>query len=162
MTDTRILAITRGHVVPVNAPEIPGGTVVVIDGVISAVGGSDTAIPGGAEVIGATGKWVLPGVVESHAHLGVAEDGECWSGEDTNEMTDPNGARFRALDGIDIEEVGFRYALVGGVTTAVVKPGSGSPIGGRTVAIKTWAGRTVDERGISADGSVKGALGGNP
>src|SRR5699024_11133694 len=51
---------------------------------------------------------------------------------------------------------------VGGVTTAVVKPGSGSPIGGRTVAIKTWGGRTVDEQVISADVSVKSALRENP
>ncbi|HIZ37575.1 MAG TPA: amidohydrolase [Candidatus Ruania gallistercoris] len=162
MTDTRILAITGGHVVPVHAPEIPGGTVVITDGVISTVGGPDTTVPDGAETIDATGKWVLPGFVESHAHLGVAEDGEGWSGDDTNEMTDPNGARFRALDGIDIEEVGFRDALAGGVTTAVVKPGSGNPIGGRTVAIKTWGGRTVDEQLISADVSVKSALGENP
>ena len=162
MTDTRILAITGGHVVPVHAPEITGGTVVITDGVISAVGGPDTTVPDGAETIDATGKWVLPGFVESHAHLGVAEDGEGWSGDDTNEMTDPNGARFRALDGIDIEEVGFRDALAGGVTTAVVKPGSGNPIGGRTVAIKTWGGRTVDEQLISADVSVKSALGENP
>ena len=162
MSNERILAVTGGNVVPVSAAEIPGGTVIITDGVITEVGGPDIPVPDGAEVIDATGKWVLPGFVESHAHLGVAEDGEGWSGEDTNEMTDPNGARFRALDGIDIEEVGFRDALVGGVTTAVVKPGSGSPIGGRTVAIKTWGGRTVDEQVISADVSVKSALGENP
>lgn len=162
MSNTRTLAVIGGHVVPVNAPEIAGGSVVVSDGVITAVGGPDTPVPDGADVIDATGKWVLPGFVEAHAHLGVAEDGEGWSGEDTNEMTDPNGARFRALDGIDIEEVGFRDALAGGVTTAVVKPGSGNPIGGRTVAIKTWGGRTVDEQVISTAVSVKSALGENP
>lgn len=103
-----------------------------------------------------------PGFVEAHGHLGVHEDGEGWSGNDTNEMTDPNGARFRALDGIDIEEVGFRDALRGGVTTAVIKPGSGNPIGGRTVAMKTWGGRTVDEQVLAHDVSVKSALGENP
>ncbi len=162
MSNERTLAVVGGNVVPVSAPEIPGGTVIITDGVITAVGGPDTPVPDGATVLDATGKWVLPGFVEAHAHLGVAEDGEGWSGEDTNEMTDPNGARFRALDGIDIEEVGFRDALAGGVTTAVVKPGSGNPIGGRTVAIKTWGGRTVDEQVISADVSVKSALGENP
>jgi imidazolonepropionase-like amidohydrolase len=92
----------------------------------------------------------------------VHEDGEGWSGNDTNEMTDPNGSRFRAIDGIDIEEVGFRDALRGGVTTVVVKPGSGNPIGGRTVAVKTWGGRTVDEQVLALDVSVKSALGENP
>ncbi len=161
MTST-ITALTGGYVVPVSSPAIDGGTVVLEDGVIKAVGDADTPIPDGAQVIDVAGKWVLPGFVESHAHLGVHEDGEGWSGQDTNEMTDPNGARFRALDGIDIEEVGFRDALIGGVTTAVIKPGSGNPIGGRTVAIKTWGGRTVDEQVIELDVSVKSALGENP
>jgi imidazolonepropionase-like amidohydrolase len=158
----RTLAVTGGYVVPVSSDPIDGGTVVVTDGVITAVGGPDTAVPDDAEVIDATGSWVLPGFVESHGHLGVHEDGEGWSGNDTNEMTDPNGSRFRALDGIDIEEVGFRDALRGGVTTAVIKPGSGNPIGGRTVAVKTWGGRTVDEQILAMDVSVKSALGENP
>ncbi|MDD7961496.1 amidohydrolase [Microbacterium thalli] len=158
----RILAVVNGRIVPVSAPVIEGGTVIVEDGVITAVGGSDTVIPDGAEVVDAGGHWVLPGFVEAHGHLGVHEDGEGWSGNDTNEMTDPNGARFRALDGIDIDEVGFRDALRGGVTSVVIKPGSGNPIGGRTVAIKTWGGRTVDEQIIAENVSVKSALGENP
>jgi imidazolonepropionase-like amidohydrolase len=158
----RILAVTNGYVVPVSSDPIENGTVVVADGVIAAVGGPDTPVPDAAEVVDAAGAWVVPGFVESHGHLGVHEDGEGWSGNDTNEMTDPNGSRFRAIDGIDIEEVGFRDALRGGVTTVVVKPGSGNPIGGRTVAIKTWGGRTVDEQVLATDVSVKSALGENP
>lgn len=159
---TEILAITGGYVVPVSAEPIEHGTVVITDGVISAVGAADTPVPDGARIVDVAGKWVLPGFVEAHGHLGVHEDGEGWSGNDTNEMTAANGARLRALDGIDIEEVGFRDALRGGVTTAVIKPGSGNPIGGRTVAIKTWGGRTVDEQVLSLDVSVKSALGENP
>lgn len=162
MSTQRHTAITGGRVVPVSAPPIEQGTVIITDGRISAVGGPDTPVPPGAEVIDARGKWVLPGFVEAHAHLGVHEDGEGWSGDDTNEMTDANGARFRAIDGIDIEDIAFQDALGGGVTTAVVKPGSGNPIGGRTVAIKTWGGRTVDEQVISDTVSVKSALGENP
>jgi imidazolonepropionase-like amidohydrolase len=159
---SRILAVTNGYVVPVSSDPIDNGTVVVTDGVITAIGGSGTPIPEGAEVVDASGSWVVPGFVESHGHLGVHEDGEGWSGNDTNEMTDPNGSRFRAIDGIDIEEVGFRDALRGGVTTVVIKPGSGNPIGGRTVAVKTWGGRTVDEQVLAHDVSVKSALGENP
>src|SRR5690349_4064661 len=159
---TEFLAITGGYVVPVSGDPIENGTVVVTDGVISDVGGPDTAVPDGARTVDVSGSWVVPGFVEAHGHLGVHEEGEGWSGNDTNEMTDPNGARFRALDGIDIEEVGFRDALRGGVTTAVIKPGSGNPIGGRTVAIKTWGGRTVDEQVLALDVSVKSALGENP
>ena len=112
-------------------------------------------------MVDATGKWVLPGFIDAHAHLGVWEEGEGWAGDDVNEMTDPVGARLRALDAINPADEGFADALAGGVTSCVVKPGSGNPIGGQTVAIKTW-GRIVDEMIIKSPASVKSALGENP
>src|SRR5690606_34503443 len=118
-------------------------------------------VPAGAEVVNAEGLWVLPGFVEAHAHLGVHEEAEGWAGQDTNEMTNPNGARLKALDAINPADLGFADALSGGVTSAVVKPGSGNPIGGQTVAVKCW-GRTVDEMVIREPVSVKSALGENP
>ncbi|GMA24138.1 amidohydrolase [Luteimicrobium album] len=164
ITTTRgSVAITNAYVVPVASPPIEGGTVLVTDGVIEAVGtSSDVTVPDGVRVVDAGGRWVLPGFVESHGHVGVHEEGEGWAGNDTNEMTDPNGSHLRALDGINVEEEGFRDALAGGVTTVVVKPGSGNPIGGQTVAIKTWGGRTVDEQIVADAVSVKSALGENP
>lgn len=155
------VAVVGGRVVPVDGEPVENGTVLVVDGVIAAVG-ADVEVPDGVRVVDATGRWVLPGFVEAHAHLGVTEEGVGWAGDDVNEMTGPNMAAVRALDAIDIEEEGFRDALVGGVTSAVVKPGSGNPIGGQTVAIKTWGGRTVDEQVIRAAVSVKSALGENP
>ncbi|WP_454083326.1 amidohydrolase [Georgenia sp. Marseille-Q6866] len=160
-TRTASVAVTGGYVVPVDGEPIENGTVLVLDGVIAAIG-ADVEVPEGVRVVDATGSWVLPGFVESHAHMGVSEEGEGWAGADVNEMTDPVGAGLRALDAINIEEEGFRDSLVGGVTSAVVKPGSGNPIGGQTVAIKTWGGRTVDEQVIRERVSVKSALGENP
>ena len=157
---TGTVAITGGRVVPIDAEPIEGGTVLVVDGTITAVG-TDVEIPDGADVVDATGRWVLPGFVDAHAHVGVHEEGESGVGNDTNEMTDPNGARFRALDGINPADIGFTDALSGGVTSVVVKPGSGNPIGGQTVAIKTW-GRVVDEMVMKSPCSVKSALGENP
>lgn len=156
------LAITGGYVVPVEGDPIERGTVLVEDGRIAAVGGVDAVeVPAGAEVVNAEGLWVLPGFVEAHAHLGVHEEAEGWAGQDTNEMTNPNGARLKALDAINPADLGFADALSGGVTSAVVKPGSGNPIGGQTVAVKCW-GRTVDEMVIREPVSVKSALGENP
>lgn len=155
------VAVTNGYVVPVASPPVENGTVLVEDGVITAVG-ADVVVPDGVRTIDAAGRWVLPGFVEAHAHMGVMEEAEGWAGNDTNEMTDPNGSALRALDGINVEDEGFRDALVGGVTSAVVKPGSGNPIGGQTVAIKTWGGRTVDEQVFQESVSVKSALGENP
>lgn len=135
--------------VPVAGPPIPAGTVLIRDGIIVAVG-TDVTIPAGVPVVDVSGRWVLPG---------VDEEAQGWAGDDTNEMTSPNTAQVRALDAINIEDEGFRDALIGGVTTAGVKPGSGNPIGGRTVAIMTWGGRTVDEQVITDVVSVKSALG---
>ncbi|MEW9553121.1 amidohydrolase [Nonomuraea sp. NPDC050783] len=154
------LAITGGHVVPVDGDPIDGGTVLITDGKIAEVG-ADVAIPDGCTVVDAAGAWVLPGFVEAHGHLGVHEEAEGWAGSDTNEMTDPNGARLRALDAINPADLAFADALSGGVTTAVIKPGSGNPIGGQTVAVKCW-GRSVDEMVIKEPASVKSALGENP
>jgi imidazolonepropionase-like amidohydrolase len=154
------VAITGGYVVPVVGEPIEGGTVLIQDGKIVAVG-VDVEVPDGVPVVDAAGGWVLPGFVEAHGHLGVHEEGEGWAGQDTNEMTDPNGARLRALDAINAADQGFADALSGGVTTAVVKPGSGNVIGGQTVAVKCW-GRTADEMLVRNPVSVKSALGENP
>ncbi|MEU1719970.1 amidohydrolase [Nonomuraea sp. NPDC005692] len=154
------LAIINGYVVPVDGDPIEGGTVLVGDGKIVAVG-RDVRIPDSATAVDADGGWVLPGFVEAHGHLGVYEEAEGWAGNDTNEMTDPNGARLRALDAINPADQGFADALSGGVTTVVIKPGSGNPIGGQTVAVKCW-GRSVDEMLVREPVSVKSALGENP
>jgi imidazolonepropionase-like amidohydrolase len=155
-------AIVGGYVVPVDGSPVDGGTVLLDGDRIAAVGpAADVDVPEDAVLVDAAGAWVLPGFVDAHAHLGVHEEGEGWSGNDTNEMTDPNGSRFRALDGIDPTEAGFDDALAGGVTSVVIKPGSGNPIGGRTVGVKTWA-RNAFEMVFAESVSVKSALGENP
>lgn len=159
---TMDLAITGGYVVPIEGKPISGGTVLISNGKVAAVGeDADFDVPDGIRTIDADGTWVLPGFVEAHAHVGIGEEAEGWEGRDYNEMTDPNGARLRAIDGINPDDEGFRDALAGGVTTAVVKPGSGNPIGGQTIAVKCW-GRTVDDMVIRDPASVKSALGENP
>ncbi|MET9708778.1 amidohydrolase [Nocardiopsis alba] len=156
------IAITSGYVVPVAGDPIEGGTVLISDGRITAVGAADEiTVPEGAEIVDAAGKWVLPGFVEAHGHVGIHEETIGWAGNDTNEMTDPNGARMRAIDAINPADQGFIDALSGGVTSSVIKPGSGNPIGGRTVAIKMW-GRSMEDRLLKEPASVKSALGENP
>lgn len=158
-----IIAITGGRIVPVVGPEIENGTVLFQDGKISCVGTADeVTVPGHAQVINAAGKWVLPGFLESHGHVGIAEEANGPAGDDTNEMTQPTTAGVRAIDAVNIEDEGFRDALAGGITSVVIKPGSGNVIGGESVAIKTWGGRTIDEQVIKHEVSVKAALGENP
>ena len=68
---TQTIAITGGHVVPVEGDPVDGGTVLLRDGKIAAVEGPGFAVPDVAEVVDATGKWVLPGFIDAHAHAGV-------------------------------------------------------------------------------------------
>ncbi|MVA77682.1 amidohydrolase family protein [Auraticoccus sp. F435] len=153
------LAITDAHVVPVTAEPFRG-TVLVTDGTITALG-PDVEVPAGAEVVDAGGGWLLPGFVDAHTHLGVHEEGEGWSGDDTNEMTDPVTAHVRALDAIYPGDLGFTDALGGGVTTVCVNPGSGNVVGGLCVALHT-SGRTVEEMVLRSPAGLKAALGENP
>ena len=157
--DKSTLAITNAHVVPIEG-EPYDGTVVVTGGRISAVG-KRARVPRGAVVVDAEGGWVLPGFVDAHTHVGVWGEGEGWSGQDTNEMTDPNTAQVRALDAIYPADIGFTDALVGGITTVCVNPGSGNVIGGHCVAVHTH-GRTVDDMVLRSPAGLKSALGENP
>ncbi len=152
-------AVVNAHVVPVEGDPFDG-TVVISEGRITALG-ADVEVPDGIEVVDAGGRWLLPGFIDAHTHLGVHEEGEGWAGNDSNELTDPVTAGVRALDAINPVETGFEDALAGGVTAVNVNPGSGNPIGGLTVAIHTH-GRTVDEMVLRSPSGLKSALGENP
>ena len=154
------VAIVGGLVVPITAEPIDGATILIENGKIAAIGvGLD--VPADAHVIDAAGRWVLPGFIEAHGHVGVHEEGEGWAGSDTNELTEPVTAHVRALDAINPADLGFRDAISGGVLAVNVNPGSGNPIGGQTAALKCW-GRTVDEMLLRAPAGMKSALGENP
>jgi imidazolonepropionase-like amidohydrolase len=154
-------AITGGRVVPIEGEPIDGGTVLVESGKIAAIGGPGFEVPADTEVIDASCKWVLPGFIDAHAHVGVHEEAEGWEGNDTNEGTRPVTAYVRALDAINPADIGFRDAISGGVLAVNVNPGSGNPIGGQTVALKCW-GRTVDQMLLREPSGLKSALGENP
>jgi imidazolonepropionase-like amidohydrolase len=155
------IAIAGGRVVPIEGDPIDGGTVLVADGRISAVLGPGARLPDGVPVIDAAGKWVLPGLIDAHTHLGAYEDGMGWAGMDTNELTGPNQAQVRVVDAINPADVGFGDAIAGGVLAVNVQPGSGNPIGGQTAAVRCW-GRTVEDMVLRAPSGLKSALGENP
>ncbi|MBO0838329.1 MAG: amidohydrolase, partial [Actinobacteria bacterium] len=141
----RTVAIVGGRVVPITGEPIEPGVVTVTNGKVTAVGRAGIiSVPDGVPVIDAAGRWVLPGFIEAHGHVGVHEEGEGWAGSDSNELSEPVTAQVRALDAINPADLGFRDAIAGGVLAVNVNPGSGNPIGGQTAAIKCW-GRTVDE-----------------
>ena len=155
-----MLAIVGGHILTITKGEIEKGTLLIDEGKIVAVG-REVEVPAGASIIDATGKYVLPGLIDAHTHVGIGEEAQGWAGMDVNEMTDPVTAHLRAIDAINPEDEGFRDALRGGVTAIQINPGSANIIGGLTVAMKTF-GRTVDEMALRSPSGLKAALGENP
>jgi imidazolonepropionase-like amidohydrolase len=112
------------------------GFVLMREGEIAAVGAGDgPGTPAGAVVVDARGKFVTPGIVDPHSHMGVAPVPESEGHDDVNELTDPITAGLRAEHSFWPEDAALERAVAGGVTTIGVLPGSGNLVGGRGVVI---------------------------
>src|SRR5579864_5309006 len=117
--------------------QIDNGTVVFADGAIQAVGGPDLASPAGALEIDGTGKFVTPGIIDIHSHLGDYPSPGVEANSDGNEATDPVRPEVWAEHSVWPQDPGFARALVnGGVTTLQILPGSANLFGGRSVVVK--------------------------
>ena len=156
------VVIYGGTLLTVTHGEIPKGSILIVDGKIREIGPSVDAPPG-AEVILAEGKFVMPGIVDTHSHIGVYSWPDVEANSDGNEMSDPNQAGVRAMDAVNLEDPAIGRALAGGVTTIQILPGSGNIIGGETVTVKLRPGATLDEMIFAgAPRGLKMALGENP
>ena len=156
-----MIAIKNGTVWTITNGVIEGGTVLVDDGKIAAIG-IDLPIPEDAEVIDATGKIVMPGLIDAHTHVGIFGDGIGWDHADGNEMTDPITPHLRALDAVHPEDIAFKDLLEAGVTTVLTGPGSANLIGGQWICIKTIPTPNIDEMILLEPAGMKMALGENP
>jgi len=140
------------------------GTVIFSDGVIKAVGGPDLPSPAGAVEIDGTGKWVTPGVIDVHSHLGDYPSPGVEGNSDGNEATSPVRPEVWAEHSVWPQDPGFSRALVnGGVTTLQILPGSANLFGGRSVTLKNVPARTA--QGMKFPGApygLKMACGENP
>jgi imidazolonepropionase-like amidohydrolase len=119
--------------------------VLLQNGLVSAVG-AGIVPPPGVTVIEAQGRWVTPGIVDPHSHLGnfptpfTAED---VTGTDVNENSEPNTAHVWSQHSINVQDPGFARALAGGVTTLQIMPGSMNLFGGRSIVLRNVAAPTV-------------------
>ena len=142
--------------------QIDGGSVLLENGRITAIG-ADIAAPDGANTINAQGKWVTPGIIDNHSHLGVYAAPGVEAHADGNEITAPVTAEVWAEHGVWPQDPGFTRALAGGVTSMQVLPGSANLFGGRGVILKNVVGRTVqDMKFPDAPYTLKMACGENP
>jgi len=144
--------------------KIENGVVFISGGKISSVGGPDTLIPSGTTVIDGAGKFVTPGIIDIHSHLGDYPTPSVEAHSDGNEATSPITPEVWAEHSVWPQDPGFSRALAnGGVTALQVLPGSANLMGGRSVVLKNVYARTV--QGMKFPGApygMKMACGENP
>jgi imidazolonepropionase-like amidohydrolase len=148
------VVIKNATVMTATHGNIKNGSILIKDGKIVAVGETVNA-PASATVIDAQGKYVTPGIVDSHSHIALDDD--------VNEATSPVTPQMIMKDAFDYQDKAIYRALAGGVTTSLLLHGSANMIGGQAVVIKHKFGATRDEMLFpNAPGSIKFASGENP
>lgn len=157
------MAIVGATVLTGAGQKIEGGVVVVTDGRIAAVGGADTPVPAGHQVVDARGRFVTPGVIDIHSHLGVYPSPGVQGMSDGNEATNPNTAQVWSEHSIWPQDPGFNTARAGGVTTIQILPGSANLFGGRGVTLRNVPSVTMQGMKFpNAPYGLKMACGENP
>ena len=148
------VVIKNALVMTVTHGNIKNGSIYIKDGKIAAVG-ENVSAPAGATVIDAGGKYVTPGIVDSHSHIAL--------GDDVNEATSPITPHMMMKDAFDYQDKAIYRALAGGVTTSLLLHGSANMIGGQAIVIKHKYGLSRDELLFpNAPRSIKFASGENP
>lgn len=153
-------------VMTASGDDVAGADLVVSGGKITAVGKTgDVKVPEGAEVVDVTGKVIVPGLVDTHSHIGIYPRPAIEAHQDGNEGTGATQPGLRAVDAIYPDDPGIRMARAGGVTTANIMPGSANAIGGQTLYVKLRPSRTIDGLMVTPgkpEGGLKMANGENP
>ncbi len=148
------VVIKNAIVMTVTHGKIPNGSVYIKDGKIMAVGAEVNA-PASATVIDAGGKYLTPGIIDSHSHIALDND--------VNEATSPITPQMMMIDAFDYQDKAIYRALAGGVTTSLLLHGSANVIGGQAVVIKHKYGLDRDAMLFpGAPRSIKFASGENP
>jgi imidazolonepropionase-like amidohydrolase len=149
----KLLLLRNGHVLPIAGAPFDGD-ILIRDGKIAQIG-PRLAAPSGAEAIDLAGRWVMPGIIDSHSHIALEGN--------VNEGTDLMTPEVDVLDILNPEDINIWYALTGGVTTIHTMHGSANPIGGRGVVLKLrWGSAAAAMVFQGAPRTSKWALGENP
>jgi imidazolonepropionase-like amidohydrolase len=149
LSQDKPLVIKGATLYPISGEPIANGVLIVQHGKITAIGDASLSIPADATILDATGKIIMPGIVDTHSHLGGPEGGD---------NSHPLNPEARALDAINPTSDGFKKALAGGITTINVMPGSGHLMSGQTVYLKMRAGKTIEDLLITNEKGVAGGM----
>ena len=154
--------ITNATILTAVGDRIENGSLLLRDGKVAAVGAQIEA-PAGVTVVDARGKWVTPGIIDAHSHLGVYASPGVDATSDGNEATEPVTADVWAEHSVWPQDPQFPLAVAGGVTTQQILPGSANLIGGRSVTVKNVPAVHVDQMKFpGAPYGLKMACGENP
>ncbi len=156
-----MLAITNAKVLSMTEEGYWEKATVVVDKDLIVDLGVNPSIPKGCELFEAQGKYLLPGFIDSHTHIGLEEEIYRIEGSDVNEIAEPITPQLRAVDGINFWDLAFTDALKGGVTRSLSMPGSANLIGGQAVFLKHLA-RGPEDMIYKNPWGLKAALGENP
>lgn len=140
---------TGATIITIEGAPIENGVLVVQNGKIVSVGGAATTIPAEAVVMPVNGKVIMPGLVDTHSHLGGPEGG------DGSAALHPD---TRALDAVNPTSDGFKKALAGGLTTINIMPGSGLLMSGQTIYVKMREGKLIEDLLITNEKGVYGGM----
>jgi len=154
-----MMLLKNGKIFTVTNGVIEQGDIFIQEGKIQEVGKNLQVED--EQVMDLQGAIVIPGMIDAHCHIGLAEENMGFEGSDINEMTDPLTPQLRAIDGINPMDGCFKKAVKAGITTVVTGPGSANVMGGQFVAMKTQ-GICVDEMVIKEPVAMKVAFGENP
>ncbi|WP_217905172.1 amidohydrolase family protein [Altererythrobacter lutimaris] len=149
LAQERPIAFTGATIMPMTGETIENGTIVVHEGKITAIGAT-VALSEGTEVRDATGKVILPGIVDTHSHIGQVQ------GADRSAPIQPD---VRAMDAINPKDKSLEKARAGGVTFANVMPGSGHLMSGQTFYMKLRRGDFIEDVAVrDDDGKMLGGM----
>ncbi|MGN1198148.1 MAG: amidohydrolase [Acetatifactor sp.] len=153
-----------GTVKTMAGKDIEDGCIHIIDGKIAEIGRRDEIVihPASHEkVIEVPHGLIMPGLIESHCHMGITEEKKGMEGDDCNETVDPVTPYLRAVDAINTMDAAFDDAVRAGITSAMIGPGSSNVVGGQFAFVKTM-GRRIDDLIVKAPAAMKVAFGENP
>lgn len=157
------MLIINGKILTMEGPPIEDGYVRINGKIIEDVGPMMTLRPKTYKetVLDVNGAWVLPGIIESHCHIGISEEKIGIIGDDSNEGTKPVTPSLRAIDAVNPMDAAFHDAIKAGITSVMVGPGSANVVGGQFMFMKTH-GRCIDHMVVKNPAAMKVAFGENP
>jgi imidazolonepropionase-like amidohydrolase len=153
----KTVVIKAGRILSMAGPALENGMIIIEGGKIKAIG-KDLSVPAGAEVIEEPDSWVLPGLIDAHSSLGLADE---VGRSENEELSEPNVAQLQVTDGLNPFDKRIAQVRAAGITSAVVCPGRRSVIGGQAAVVKL-RGKTVEQMILKAPAGVKFSIGEGP